>query len=547
MILGVYTTTNCHSGLARTVTIVTCEPESIKINSKLKMQNSKLQFKVQNYKSSIILGLFILVSFFVTRLVNLTIIPVFVDEAIYIRWAQVMRAVASLRFLPLSDGKQPFFMWLIIPFLKIFNDPLVAGRLVSIFAGFGTMIGIFVLTYLLFKNKHLSFFSALIYVISPFAFFFDRMALADGLLSLFGIWFLIFAILTVLYQRLDCAMIAGILLGLGLITKSPAIIFAILLPTTILFFDWKKSDSVKWLKLFGLWLVIGIFAFAIYNILRLGPEFHMIAIRNKDYVFSFSEVLNHPFNPLIANLKSVINWNFILLTPLVFLSGIVGIYFALKKNFKSGVILLIWLIAPLFAQSLIAKVFTSRYIFFTVPFILIFAAFTINEVFTKVHSKILTTVFLVIIFLFPVLQLRLLMFSPQSAWLPANERSGYLEMWTAGYGIKESADYLKEVAKTQKVLVGTEGYFGTLPDGLQIYLEKVPNITVIGVGYPIKEIPEKLKNGLFDNRVFLLVNDSRFEVKNTAGLKLISRYPKAVNPKTGSRENLLFLEVVGNN
>jgi len=128
------------------------------------------------------------------RVYNLTLLPVFVDEAIYIRWAQVMRAESTLRFLPLSDGKQPLFMWLVIPFLKVFSDPLLAGRLVSVTAGAATLVGIFLLAYVLFKSKKVAIMAALIYAVSPFSFFFDRMALADSLLSTFGVWTLLFAL-----------------------------------------------------------------------------------------------------------------------------------------------------------------------------------------------------------------------------------------------------------------------------------------------------------------------------------------------------------------
>ena len=78
---------------------------------------------------AIIIGLLILVLAAVLRFVNLNSLPIFADEAIYVRWSQVMRAESSLRFLPLSDGKQPLFMWATIPILKIFTtDPLLAGR-----------------------------------------------------------------------------------------------------------------------------------------------------------------------------------------------------------------------------------------------------------------------------------------------------------------------------------------------------------------------------------------------------------------------------------
>src|SRR3989344_4563676 len=66
----------------------------------------------------IIIGLFILLLASALRIWNLTSWPIFADESIYIRWSQVMRAEPSLRFLPLSDGKQPLYMWATTPFLK---------------------------------------------------------------------------------------------------------------------------------------------------------------------------------------------------------------------------------------------------------------------------------------------------------------------------------------------------------------------------------------------------------------------------------------------
>lgn len=508
-------------------------------------RNDRIINMIKKVNLKVLISVISLILFyFFTRLFHLTIIPVFADEAIYIRWAQVMRAVASLRFIPLSDGKQPFFMWLIIPFLKIFSDPLVAGRMVSVLAGFGTMTGIGLLTDVLFKDKRLSLLAAFLYIITPFCLFFDRMALVDGLLSCLGVWYLVLVVSLINNRRLDIAMGAGIVLGLALLTKSPAIIFVLMLPLTPLV---KRDNDItikrprELFKLIGFWMIVLAFGYSIYNILRLGPEFHMIAIRNKDYVFSFSEVLTHPFNPLIGHLKDVFGWYWIMVSLLLMISGLLGIVLLLKKNWRTGLFLLLWFLLPIIAQSAVAKVYTARYVLFTVPSFLIFIAVALNEFLQKVKNKVLVISGLVIVFSFPIYQSFLLITNPQKAWLPENERNGYLEMWTSGYGIKESAEYIKEIAKTQKVLVGTEGYFGTLPDGLQIYLEKVPNITIIGVGQPITEISPKLLDGLKDNKVFLLVNDTRLKIKDPR-LNLLSKYPKAVD-KTGNQENLLFFEI----
>ena len=150
---------------------------------------------INEWKSTILLGIPILILALGLRLYNLTYLPIFADEAIYIHWAQVMRAESTLRFLPLSDGKPPLFMWTMIPFFKIISDPLVAGRLVSVFSGLGTMSGVGFLTWLLFKSKKQTLLAILTYSLLPFVVFFDRMALVDSMLSMFGIWTLIFGLL----------------------------------------------------------------------------------------------------------------------------------------------------------------------------------------------------------------------------------------------------------------------------------------------------------------------------------------------------------------
>jgi len=122
--------------------------------------------------------------------------------------------------------------------------------------------------------------------------------------------------------------------------------------------------------------------------------------------------------------------------------------------------------------------------------------------------------------------------------LPRDERLGYLENWTAGWGIKETAEYLKASKGGDNIIVGTEGYFGTLPDGLQIYLEGEKGITTIGVGYPIKSLPEPLSNAVeFGDRVYLVVNRSRFEMISLEGWSLVKEYPKP------GGDSLLFFKI----
>jgi hypothetical protein len=134
----------------------------------------------------------------------------------------------------------------------------------------------------------------------------------------------------------------------------------------------------------------------------------------------------------------------------------------------------------------------------------------------------------------------------ERAPLPRSERSGYLEEWTSGFGIRESADILKQKYKAEErqIVVGTEGYFGTLPDGLQIYLNDLPEIKVFGVGVIIEDLPEELiESKKAGNPTYFIINSTRYKGDaGKQGLKLIGSYPKAARPD-GSREELLFFEL----
>ncbi|WKZ26024.1 MAG: glycosyltransferase family 39 protein [bacterium] len=479
------------------------------------------------------------------RLYNLTILPVFVDEAIYVRWSQVMAIEPTLRFLPLSDGKQPLFMWVLMFLIKYFSDPLFVGRLISVGTGMGTILGVFTLSYLLFKNKKTAVVATLLYTVSPFSVFFDRMALVDSMLSMFGIWTAVFGYLTAKHKRWDLAMLTGFMLGFAFLTKSPAIFVGLLLPS----FWWLTGLRGIW-KLGATYVI----AFAMYNVQRLGPNFDMLSSRTGDYVRPLNHIFINFFDPLIPHLKDVAVWLSSFGPSAIIPVVLIGAYLGFKQNFKTTILLLGWLLVPIFIQSELALAFTARYIYFTIPYLFILAGLVVvtDQKWLRYIGYGLITVFLVQSSIFNFY----LLTNPEKANLSRGERSGYLEEWTAGQGIKEISEYLKNESSlidNQQIIVGTEGYFGTLPDGLQIYVNDHPNIVVIGVGVIITETPKSLKEAVeAGNKTYLVVNKSRFRADyEELGYKFIAKYPKGLRltdsdqyAKYGPQEELLFFEIV---
>lgn len=484
-------------------------------------------------------GLGVILLYFL-RFYHLTLLPVFVDEAIYIRWSQIMANEPTLRFLPLSDGKEPLFMWFLMFVINRIQDPLFAGRLISVLSGFGTMIGVSLLSYVLFKNKVAALLAGFLYALSPFTFFFDRLALVDSMLGMFGVWTFILSYFAFKHRRLDFSLLAGFALGGAWLTKSTAILFTLMLPSLWLLTDWKKKQVIRLLlKLTSLLLVTIVIAFGMYNILRLGPNFNLIASRNQDYVYPLNHILVSMFDPFKGHIVGIANY-FYLMGPI----GLVALWLIsyavnLKKEWKKLFVLSAWALLPIIATAEYFKVVTARYIVYTVPFFIVISSAVVlgKSKLIRLATLLALAIFIIQSILFNYKLLTDIAAAP----LPQGERSGYLEEWTAGQGIKEISLYLKDQAKTlkpgEKFVVGTEGFFGTLPDGLQMYMQGTSNVTVIGVGLNIDKIPESLvASKAAGNRTFLVINKSRLSGNyEKMGLKLVASYEKPAR-RVGSRE-----------
>ncbi|MFC1625704.1 ArnT family glycosyltransferase [Patescibacteria group bacterium] len=497
---------------------------------------------LKQWRWTILIGIVVLVLGTLLRVYNLTLLPVFVDEAIYIRWSQIMVNEPTLRFLPLSDGKQPLFMWVLMFLVKRFSDPLFIGRLLSVASGVGTMVGIFTLSYLLFKSKMVSLTSAFIWAISPYSLFFDRMALVDPMLCMFGVATAIFGLLTVRYKRLDYALLTGLSLGFASLTKSPAVFFAVLLPVGWLIYFPKQSRLRYVLSACGLLSSTFILAFGMYNIQRLGPNFHLLTSRTEDYVFPISHAWTNFKDPFVFHIQEVfVDWLVKMGTWPILLAWLFSYLINWKKHSRQLLFLSAWFLIPTLVQSELAKVFTARYELYTLPFLFIMAASIFMQKKVKWQKYVSWGIFVLFTTTALFFDWKLLT-NPEAANLPNSERSGYLEEWTAGTGIKEVADYLKSQVLNLKpdevIVIGTEGYFGTLPDGLQMYLDNTTQVITIGVGLDFKELPQSLiESQESGNDTYLLVNKSRFKGDpDELGLELVAAYAKALRINEESRE-----------
>lgn len=494
---------------------------------------------LKRYKVEIAVLALISVAFFFSRLYNLMSLPLFTDEAIYVRWSQIARYDPAWRFISLTDGKQPSFVWITMTLMKFIEDPLMAGRLVSVGAGFFTLIGMFFLGKEIFKNRWVGIISSALYLIFPMALVYDRMALYDSLVGTFSVWSLYLEVLLIRRVRLDVALLLAMVIGGGVLTKTSAFFSIYLLPFSLVLFDIKQKEKInRFFKWAALAILAAVLAYGYYSILRLFPLFHIIAEKNSVFVYPLHDWITHPFNFFMGNFSGLNDWyqHYISL-PIIGL--VIFSYFIYLKYTREKVLLAVWFLLPFIALALFGRVLYPRFIFFMALATLPLAALSLYR-FSEVFKNKLTYAFCFLLFALISLKADYYILTDfKNAPIPRSDLGQYINGWPAGGGIKEMITFLEEQAKQKKIYVATDGTFGSLPTyAVEIYLGDNKNVEKRGIWPLPEELPEDLIKKSKIMPVYFILNQAQI-VPPKWPVKLVAQYQK------GTKKIYLFIyEVV---
>lgn len=484
-------------------------------------------------KVELFLVVFLFALYTFSRLGALTNIPIFTDEAIYLRWAQIAESDANWRFISLTDGKQPLFIWLTMLAMKIIPDPLIAGRMISVLSGLLTAIGLFFLSREIFQEKWIGIIAAGLYVIYPFALIYDRLALYDSLVGTFAVWSLYGTVCLVRALRLDVALLLGLAIGGAVLNKTSGFFNLYLLPFALLIFDWKKKNLrgrlIRFILLCG---VVALMSYGMYSILRLSPFFYIIEEKNAVFVYPFRDWIQHPFAYFWQNLRALVDWLVAYMgLPLILLA--VGSLFLKKTLIKEKILLIVWFVVPFIALALFGKTLYPRYIFFMTLSLLPLIAYSIYILYRRLKEKPYLRLFFIVLAIFYSFVSSILILADfKNAPIPSADKSQYLTGWPSGVGIPETINFFQQKAKKGEIFIGTEGTFGLLPFAYELYFVKNKNITVKGY-WPIgPEIdPELVKMSLSKPTYMVFYQDcvpceAKGIAPSTWPLKKIMQIPK---------------------
>jgi 4-amino-4-deoxy-L-arabinose transferase-like glycosyltransferase len=465
--------------------------------------------------------------YLVTHLYQLTLLPVFADEAIYIRWSQLMiDDLPQYAFFPLNDGKTPLQMWLLIPLLLTNNDPLFMARLLSVVVGIGQLFVIGGIIKQLGGKRTTIWLGMLLTTILPFWYFHHRMALIDALLT----FFLSLTTLGLIKQNTQefskkWVILTGLFYGLALLTKMPAILFLPVFPLYI--FLNKKVTTKKMVKqLVAASISVGM-GLAIFALLKVHPAFGQLFRRGGDFLHPWQEIILHGgWTKTVVNIPLYLRFIATYLTLPIMLLVVYGLFTPDGKRRKIQHVLF-WS-AILFAgpMILLGKVVYPRYFMPVSIFATVIATLAIESLVQRHihHGKIMWKQLLVgvaVALLVSNIVTSSFSFIANALTNTANipfvrvDQEQYLHEWSSGHGVIEAVERIKTEAKTHSIAVTTEGTFGTLPDAILMYLhtQDVSNIYIEGGGYPVKSIPPAFAERAKDFDVsWLVVNSHRLEL-----------------------------------
>ncbi|MEK7458056.1 MAG: phospholipid carrier-dependent glycosyltransferase [Patescibacteria group bacterium] len=481
----------------------------------------------------------LLILYLLITTISLTALPVFSDEAIYIHWAQVATNEPSkYAFLPMLDGKPPLHVWTLIPMLKLTQDPLLAGRLVSVFVGLVNIILIGMFVRELGGETRDERLAQLVATILPFWFFHNRMALAEVMLVMWLLLGLVAGIRAYANNKKSFfwTIVFSLAVGGSLWTKVSGLFFVpvfLMIPLLIISAKTKKLSVIGairegYLHTGVIRLFIGgVIGGLIFLTLRLSPLFPYLFARSADYAFTLRDLLGGEWRFVVfAATPRLMYWLVWYLSPFIFILAL--------RSGRRGLVLFLMSLAYALPLLVGGRVVYSRYFLPMAVPLTIMAVFGFRELYNQGNrNKTLALICLGGAVLWSSMFILPSYIRPGLTPFALQDQVQYLTEWSSGYGIPQVRDYLRQqIAQRtngQQIEVGTEGYFGTLPDGLSIYFNDpiyADKIKIDGVGQPIHAIPDRLLQSAKTQDTYLVVNSHRFFLENTSNYEVVGVYDR---------------------
>jgi 4-amino-4-deoxy-L-arabinose transferase-like glycosyltransferase len=474
-------------------------------------------------------------------LIHLTRFPIFADETIYIRWAQlIVDDWWQYLFFPLNDGKTPLFIWLLVPGQWSGGDPVWWARSMAVLGGVAGAWGIWFVLRELGASTLAQRLGLLFSFFLPFWFTYHHLSLMDGWLVAWLAWMVYFALVTIRllptkkfteWRRWPWRSMLGlgVCYGVAILTKLPGILFVIPI-------GWLALCTVppkRWIPAgvaLGSSLLLGLVMFATF---KLHPAFGQLFGRSSDFLYPVGEILSGGWLQTMFHVPRLLGIAAWYVTWPVVVFALVGLFQPKwrTQQFWLWLSALSWIaLFGVFGKTVYPRYLLPTAVFFTISGslslaqIVEFVRDTKGATFQRILAAATTAILLANMTQASVAFAYGLVWQAEATPFVAYDREQYLTEWSSGHGIPETVAWMHQTLADHSLAVATEGSFGTLPDGLLLAMHQqdVSNLYIEGIGQPVRGIPHNFaKRAATFDQTILVVNSHRMALSPSANAQLL--------------------------
>jgi|SRR5579862_120294 len=451
------------------------------------MARYRLSSAVERYTRSAVLSVgAVVVALVVTQLSLLWRFPPFFDESLYGSWALQVHQSFGARWVPLLNGKLPLLSWLGAAIMGTGAGPLTAVRLVSIAASIVSAVFVALIAAEI-GGQFAAIAAAAVYVILPLTVVHDAMGLMEPLLAALFVAAFFLQMRLARRPSLTRGVLLGIVFAAGLLTKETSYLLLVLLPVSLVLFDWRSSQLVRRL---GIWVA----AAGIACVIAEGGE-QILDSSGKMSVYRTTQQGFGTFRSLGSGLAHPLRWAALewpgyrpmvigyLTWPLAVVA-LAGTAIWLWRRDRRVMLCLLWLLSLFVVDILFLTDAFARYLVPAAPLFAVLAGLGVAEAvrITKRLAPNATTAILAASLVLAGIAVVAARFdasvlkNPNTAAYPGVSVQEYETGWSAGTGVSQLAATLRKLTRSQLAVIG---FYGQPPIALRLELRNDPSASFV--------------------------------------------------------------------
>lgn len=472
----------------------------------------------------------LIIALSLVKLVNIELVPIFLDEAYYLSEAGKITQDIHNLFITIPDAVQlPVMIW-ILALVNItthsFASLLISGRTISVLSDIGSAILIFFIGRE-FWDRRYGLLGALIYLSLPLTFLHSRFVLLESMTNLFSLIAIYFIIKNVKEAKKVNSLSKNLQLAafmiLAFFTKPLAAISFVAVSLWPIFFTLKEgSVKFKVKDFFNSYKkILPGFLLAVLIILVL-----FLPIENAfsvNYLSFTSHVSSGPLLGFKTNLHKTWLWTESYITLPVLLPVCVTVLYSIFKKRWRFIWISMWLMIVAVLDSLLDKNLYPRHLYPMAAPVSLLAAYSIYQ--AARFNKYLPFLLILFVLLLPWKKNFQLLSNP-ALTMAREDRTQFYEERSSGVGIREVAQKLHGLSKDKYIDVFVENEPLTswaLSNLYNVGKARIhpDNIMLINKGTLCLTLEREYSN----KDTYVVVNDS-LDVPRNCKFKLVASYPK---------------------